>query len=203
MNFLAHAFLSGDNELMRIGNVTGDTIRKIHIEKLPLPMQQGVLLHRAIDHFTDHHAGVIQMKEILKPWFSRYAGVALDVFYDHFLSGYWNRFSSTEKSLFISELYLSLNRHHHHLPEKAKHFVEFMIKNDWLSAYATAEGIQSIMLRMGKRAGFETGFEKAREALEKNYSELDSSFSLFFPDLQRFSKGYIDKNFTSFPSHPS
>ena len=55
MNFLAHIYLSGDNDLIKIGNFMADGIRGRQYEKYPLEIQKGIILHRAIDTFTDAH----------------------------------------------------------------------------------------------------------------------------------------------------
>jgi acyl carrier protein phosphodiesterase len=55
MNFLAHIYLSNNNDLIKIGNFMADGIRGKHYEHLPLEVQKGIILHRAIDTFTDAH----------------------------------------------------------------------------------------------------------------------------------------------------
>lgn len=55
MNFLAHIYLSGNNELLKIGNFMADGIRGKQFEIYPKAIQNGILLHRAIDSFTDAH----------------------------------------------------------------------------------------------------------------------------------------------------
>ena len=55
MNFLAHIYLSGDNDLITIGNFMADGIKGKRYLKFPPDIQKGIILHRAIDTFTDAH----------------------------------------------------------------------------------------------------------------------------------------------------
>ena len=84
MNFLAHIYLSGDNDLIKIGNFMADGIRGRQYEKYPLEIQKGIILHRAIDTFTDAHPIFRQSTKRLHQNYHHYAGVIVDVFYELF-----------------------------------------------------------------------------------------------------------------------
>lgn len=188
MNFLAHAFLSGEDQLILVGNITGDTVRGIHMNNFPERIKKGVLLHRAIDEFTDSHPSVKKCKQLLSPYFNKYSGVAVDVYFDHFLSVNWSLYTQHEREKFIGFIYQQLHIHFHHLPEKSQFFVQFMIKNDWLGSYLTTNGIGKIMLQMSKRTKFETGFREAESVLLTHYDEINELFKCFFPELCDFSQ---------------
>ena len=92
MNFLAHSFLSfGDPDLV-VGNYLGDFVKNRQIPKLPEAVQSGVLLHRAIDSFTDRHHLVKKATKLLHADFSKYAPVVLDIYFDYILSKHWPQF---------------------------------------------------------------------------------------------------------------
>ena len=55
MNFLAHIYLSGNNDLIKIGNFMADGIRGKDYLNFPEDIKKGILLHRQIDTFTDSH----------------------------------------------------------------------------------------------------------------------------------------------------
>ena len=80
MNFLAHIYLSGDNDLIKIGNFMADGIRGKHFESYPLEIQKGIILHRSIDTFTDAHPIFRQSTKKLHEKYHHYAGVIVDVF---------------------------------------------------------------------------------------------------------------------------
>ena len=84
MNFLAHFHLSGENELIAIGNFLGDFIRGSELNSLPLTVQKGVYLHRFIDQYTDNHPVVRDLNKMLVPHFAKYAPVVSDIYFDYF-----------------------------------------------------------------------------------------------------------------------
>lgn len=49
-------------------------------------MQQGILLHRRIDAFSDTHPLVKEAVHLVKEVGGRYAAVVTDIFFDHFLA---------------------------------------------------------------------------------------------------------------------
>ena len=87
MNYLAHIYLSGDDdEDLMIGNYIGDCVKGRRISDYPFRIQCGLLLHREIDSFTDTHPVYLQSKRRFMPVAGHYAGVVCDVVYDHFLA---------------------------------------------------------------------------------------------------------------------
>ena len=60
MNFLAHIYLSGENQGITIGNFIADGIKGNKYLSYREDLQKGILLHRSIDSFTDQHPIVRQ-----------------------------------------------------------------------------------------------------------------------------------------------
>jgi acyl carrier protein phosphodiesterase len=82
MNFLAHLYLSGDDKDVMLGNLIADSVKgKDYLAYRP-GIQEGILLHRKIDHFTDEHPVVERSKHLLRPKYHKFAGVVTDMFYD-------------------------------------------------------------------------------------------------------------------------
>ena len=65
MNYLAHLYLSPDDDLSRLGNVMGDFVRDVEVATLPEPVQKGIRMHQSIDAFTDSHSIVRELKPTL------------------------------------------------------------------------------------------------------------------------------------------
>ena len=86
MNYLAHIHLSGDDELVTIGNFIADGIKGKNYKKFPKAIQTGILLHRKIDSFTDTHPIVRTSTSRLHENYGHYSGVIVDILYDHFLA---------------------------------------------------------------------------------------------------------------------
>lgn len=186
MNFLAHLYLSGDDNDLKIGNFIGDHIKGKTIQDLPYGIRQGVLLHRKIDHFTDTHPVVLQSKERLRPGFRKYAPVIADIYYDHFLAINWSEFSRVGLVSYADDFYRLTTAYNHMLPQRTKMMLNYMISNNWLVSYASLEGIHKVLTGMSKRTSFESGMEKAAEELMANYPHYENEFRIFFKDLESY-----------------
>ncbi len=86
MNYLAHFLLSGESTSILVGNFIGDLVRGNQFSTLDPAIQRGIMLHRAIDRFTDAHPVVRRSKQRAQAVTGRYASVVIDVFYDHFMA---------------------------------------------------------------------------------------------------------------------
>ena len=92
MNFLAHIYLSGEDEGITIGNFIADGIKGKKYLSYPASIQKGILLHRGIDSFTDSHPTVRQSTARLHENYGHYSGVIVDILYDHFLAKNWEEY---------------------------------------------------------------------------------------------------------------
>jgi acyl carrier protein phosphodiesterase len=186
MNFLAHIYLSGENDLLKIGNFMADGIRGSHYENYPLEIQKGIILHRAIDTFTDAHPIFRQSTKKLHEKYHHYAGVIVDVFYDHFLAKNWSNYSNEKLEDFVARFYDSLYHNYSVLSEKTKGMMPYMIQQNWLVSYQTVEGIDGILTQMDKRTKNQSQMRFASNELKEFYSEFENDFTLFFAELISF-----------------
>lgn len=184
MNFLAHIYLSGDNDFIKIGNFMADGIRGKQFENFPSAIQKGIILHRAIDTYTDAHPVFRESTKRLHERYHHYAGVIIDVFYDHFLAKNWKKYSNENLEEFIDNFYQSLHTNHDLISEKTKNLLPYMEKQNWLLSYQTVEGINEILTQMDRRTKNESKMRFASEELKMFYTEFEEEFTLFFEDLQ-------------------
>ncbi len=182
LNFLAHQYLSFNQPEIRIGNFIADTIRG-----KDLPTNQGVLLgvniHRQIDSFTDSHPVVLETRKLLYPYFSKYAGVVQDVYFDHFLAARWNAYAKTPLDEYCQMVYRVLKEGSAYMNQRAERTLYYMSAQDWLSNYRLVEGVDRALSGLSSRASFPNNMDKAVAPLEKHYDELDAAFQTFFPEL--------------------
>lgn len=183
MNFLAHTFLSGDNESLIVGNFLGDFLRNKQVQALPDGIKRGVKLHRHIDTYTDQHPAVLQGVRRLYPDHHKYASVLMDVYYDHLLTQNWAQYSSETLSEFANRAYDVLLRHAHLMPEPVSQRLERMISDNWLSKYGTFEGLDFAFQRMRHYVSAPTHLNGAVDSLQRHMPALQEEFSVFFPDL--------------------
>ena len=191
MNFLAHIYLSGDNDLIKIGNFMADGIRGKQFESYPIDIQKGIILHRAIDTFTDAHPIFRESTKRLHKNYHHYAGVIVDVFYDHFLAKNWTKYSDEKLDHFVERFYQSLRGNNAILSERTKGMMPYMIQYNWLVSYQTVEGINRILTQMDQRTKNESKMRFATNELSEFYSEFETEFTDFFKELILFSNTKI------------
>lgn len=185
MNFLAHIYLSGNNDLIKIGNFMADGIRGKDYQAFPPDIQKGILLHRAIDTFTDAHPLFRQGTKRLHEKYHHYAGVILDVFYDHFLSKNWNAYSTEKLEDYAASFYQLLDDNYDLLTDRTKHMLPIMKAHNWLVSYASVEGIGRILFNMDRRSGNTSKMSSATTELEQYYQEFEAEFTQFFAEIQQ------------------
>jgi acyl carrier protein phosphodiesterase len=188
MNFLAHAYLSGNNEKVLLGNFMGDFIKGKKYTNYDPDVGKGVLLHREIDHFTDDNEIVSKSKIRLRNSVSHYAGVVVDIFYDHFLVRNWESFSTEALDDFINRIYSIIKRYDPILPDAGRYMIPFMIEHNWLLSYGQKEGLQRSLRGISKRSRFHPPLEDAMEVLNQYYEEFEQEFMQFFPHLIKHCK---------------
>lgn len=192
MNFLAHAYLSGDDSGLLVGNFIADFVKgRSAVEEFQPEIRRGIYLHRVIDSFTDTHAVVTESKKRLREKYRHYAGVIVDVFYDHFLARNWDTYHPMALSQYVAKTYRIIDDHKAVLPEAVKTFFPYMVHGNWLLNYAHLEGIGRTLTGMSKRTPFESRMEIAVEDLERYYEQFQDEFSRFFPELKQHVADYL------------
>ena len=190
MNFLAHLFLSGNEEHLIVGNFLGDFLKNRQVARLPRPFQEGVRLHRKIDTFTDGHPAVRRSARRLRPVHGKYAPVILDILQDFLLAKNWERYSDVSLAEFTTGVYAILKTHLHLMPEILQERLPLMIADDWLVRYGTEEGLRFTFSRVKLRSSAPRFFENAVESLNANFEPLEADFNAFFPEAIRAVKDW-------------
>jgi len=193
LNYLAHAFLSGTDEELLVGNFIADSVRGSQLQHFPSRIAQGIFLHRQIDAFTDSHPIVQKSKERLRSKYHKYAGVIADVFYDHFLAANFSEFSLLPLPQYAQHVYAIVNKYETILPQKVNYFLPYMVRQNWLLSYAEISGIRKSLTGLSRRTTFVSDMETAATELEDNYSLYAAEFFLFFPDLQAYVQDQIQE----------
>lgn len=192
MNFLAHLHLSGNHVDLTIGNFIADFVKgKNALAAFAPGITRGIKLHRAIDLFTDEHPVVAQSKNRLRPKYRHYAGVIVDVFYDHFLARYWHLYHEQPLELFAAQTYATLEKHFDILPERVQHMLPYMMRGNWLVNYARIEGISGALTGMAKRTPFDSRMDEAVHELRLFEDAFREEFTAFFPQLEQHVQEFL------------
>ncbi|MDQ1166615.1 acyl carrier protein phosphodiesterase [Flavobacterium sp. SORGH_AS_0622] len=184
MNFLAHIYLSGENDLIKIGNFMADGIRGKQFEHFPEDVKKGILLHRFIDTYTDSHDIFRKSTKRLHDRYHHYSGVIVDIVYDHFLAKNWSNYSEEKLESFINRFYNSLHDNYSILTEKTQGLMPYMIERNWLLSYRTTEGIHQILTQMDRRSKNISKMQYAIEELNEFYDEFEEEFTSFFEEIK-------------------
>ncbi len=188
MNFLAHIYLSFNDDEITIGNFIADSIRGNKFKHLPERVQKGILLHRHIDTFTDTHAIPKISSKRLHRHYSHYSRVIVDIFYDHFLAKNWKMYSTVPLASFVDDFYDLLEEHYTILPDGVKRMMPYMISDNWIFNYAKMDGIARVLKGMNRRTKNRSKMNFAIVDLEEHYQAFESEFTDFFEELQVFAK---------------
>ncbi|GGZ70838.1 acyl carrier protein phosphodiesterase [Algibacter mikhailovii] len=193
MNYLAHIYLSGDNELVTIGNFIADGIKGKRYKEHPQEIQKGILLHRHIDTFTDSHKTVRQSTKRLHNKYGHYSGIIVDILYDHFLAKNWKKYSDTPLEDYADTFYNSLKKHYDLLPLRIQNMMPYMLAGNWLLSYASIEGIGEVLDGMNRRTKNRSSMNEAVEELKEFYTEFENEFTIFFEELMATSKEKLNE----------
>ncbi len=193
MNYLAHIYLSGEDEELKIGNFIADSVKGKKFIDFPLRVQKGIILHRAIDTYTDSHPTVRKSTHRLFENYSHYSTVIVDILYDHFLAANWAEYSNVPLEIYAADFYELLNNNITLLPKRVKYFLPYMEKDNWLLSYATVEGIGKILSQMNQRTGGKSNMDLAVNDLQTHYPLFQEEFRSFFADLEKFTLEHIPK----------
>lgn len=183
MNHLAHFYLSGNNDQILAGNFIADAVKGKQVELFSGDLKKGILMHRQIDFFTDHHPVTSRSKDLLRGEFNHYSGVILDVFYDHFLAKNWKEFSAEPLEDYAQRIYSVLQSQSGNFPERPGVMLEYMRKNNWLVAYSEIDGIRKALTGMSQRTKFNSKMEFATDFLIRDYNLFEKDFREFFPEI--------------------
>jgi len=188
VNFLAHVFLSGDNFPLAVGNLIADQVKEKEVQNYSIQIQNGIRLHRAIDHFTDTHPIFKECVTELFPIYRHYSRVIVDMYFDHFLAVHWNSLHPTPLKDFSTLFYSRLRTSDIKFSDKLNRFIDALITFNWFEQYRSIEGLENIMNQMDKRTSFNSNFRESTTELIEKYSYFENHFLKFIKLIITFCK---------------
>lgn len=188
MNFLAHIYLSGNNDMLKIGNFMADSIRGHHYLDYPDDIRKGILLHRYIDTFTDAHPIYRKSKHRLHEKYGHYSGVIMDIVYDHYLAKNWSKYSNEKLEDYATNFYKLLQDNCEILTDKIQKMMPSMIARNWLVSYASLDGLEMILFQMDYRTKHRVHMQEAIVEVKQFYTEFEEEFTLYFDELEQHCK---------------
>jgi acyl carrier protein phosphodiesterase len=193
MNYLAHAYLSFGHKEVLTGNMISDFVKGKARFQYPEGIQKGIMLHRAIDAFTDTHAATKMAMEVFRPVYRLYSGPIMDVLYDHFLASDTGIFTSDTLLHFSKNVYDTLDENAAHLPPYFNHMLAYMKTENWLYHYHSTAGIEKSLKGLARRAAYMPESSRAIELFHNQYGFLKECYLLFMEDVKKFAKQQFDE----------
>lgn len=183
MNYLAHTYLSGDNDDIKVGNFLGDWVKGSDYLKYSEDIRTGIMLHRNIDSFTDQHPIVRLSASRFQLRYARYSGVIIDILYDHYLAYHWKDFSDVSLHDYVSRIHNVMLNNFEILPERLQNHLPGFMNERWIERYATLEGIRDVLETMSKRTSLPKETEFAIGVMETFYNDFRHEFFDFFGQI--------------------
>lgn len=205
MNYLAHIYLARHSDDAMLGALLGDFVKPHAGAHYSEEMAAEIVTHRKVDSFTDSHPVVLQAKQLFAGPSRRYAGIVLDVYYDHLLAVHWERYAEVPLRDFIARFYRALARRAEVLPPRLAQAAPYMIEQDWLGSYADYAGVEMAVRRISTRLSRNGHLMRdALADLARHHEELAAGFDVFFPELIAFVESRRDASvqWPLSPPHP-
>ena len=185
MNYLAHLHLGGQRPEELLGSLYGDFVKgRLQGEYSP-QIEAAIQLHRSIDVFTDAHPLVDRSLSRFSQTRRRYAGIVLDVFFDHCLARDWAQYGEGPLDRFTSGFYRVLVAQPQ-LPRRLAAIAPHMAAHDWLGSYRDFSVLEQVFKGIARRLSRPEELAGAMADLNTLYEPLSEDFRAFYPQLQSF-----------------
>lgn len=183
MNYFAHLTLARPSAASKVGNLLGDFMRGVREETLPEPVRLGLHNHRLVDRFTDSHPLVVESRRLFSPPRRRFAGVALDVLFDHFLIRHWSSFHHRPLQAVIEADYGWLRQGEALMPGPMRCTTRRMTEYDWINHYRELDNVGRALDRIAERVRFTNRFQGALEDIHEHHDRFEQAFLSLYPAL--------------------
>ena len=197
MNHFAHLVLSQPTVESTVGNLLGDFARGVDYQGLSSEVAAGLDNHRAVDRFTDAHEATQSLKSLFSRQRRRFAGIALDVYFDHLLMKHWQHFDKRPLQVVIDEFYRRMRKGQNLMPSRnMQNTTQRMIDYDWFGSYRDVDSIAHALDRIASRIRYENRFNNAIEDIVDNQAAIENAFLVFFPQLIKHVKNTSSRSLT-------
>ena len=193
MNYLAHLHLASVTQTSMEGAILGDFFKGSKFDALPANLALAVRLHRKIDSWTDEDEAVKEAKQLFRPDLRRFAGIALDVCWDHCLANAFHEHHHLSRKAFVTEAYAVLSRDVKAHGASYERLLSFMFEFDWLNGYADFEGVRRALQGLSRRRPGLGPLAECAPDLEANRDALNDLFRSFYPKLSALAQSWVQQ----------
>lgn len=183
MNHLAHAVLAGDEPGVVVGSLLGDFWRGALDPRWNEAIARGVRLHRRTDVVTDAHPEVAALRRRFDPTLRRYAGILLDVWFDHVLARDFVRYAGEDAAPRLARIYASLELLPEPAPPAYALFVARTLRHRTLSRYEDPAWIEQVYEAISLRLAHANPVAHAYDAVAALDGPITRGFARLWPEL--------------------
>ena len=189
MNYLAHAYLARHDDDAMVGAILGDFVKADAVDGFDPVIAREIRLHWRVDAFTDAHEVTRSLKQRFDAGHRRFAGIVLDLYFDHLLARAWPRYSDAPLPVFCARVYAGFGKWRYALPERAQAAGDPMATQDWLGGYGDPGAMREAVGRVAARLSRNGDVLLAcLDAIERDPQPVEQGFELFFPELVAFAE---------------
>src|SRR5690606_30004373 len=81
----------------------------------------------------------------------RYAGIVVDIFYDHLLAMHWEKFHDAPLAEFAQSRYRILEGKTGEMTDRLRTVLPILVERDWLTSYRSLEGVERALTGISRR----------------------------------------------------
>lgn len=182
MNFLAHAWLArGGSDDFLFGNLIADGVKGPDLSQWPEAVAAGIRHHRRVDAFVDAHPVLLAVRHRAPRPQRRYAGIALDLVWDHFVARELSL--GDVASPLVTRCYRLLDERP--APNRLATMMPALVAQDWLRRYADFDFTCGAIRGIGRRLSGPNRLAELVPWLEADYARLEEDFQRLWPDVNR------------------
>ena len=183
MNHLAHFHLAHPDSGLILGGLLADYYKGPVSASLDDDLVLGVTLHRSIDAFTDEHPALFSCRGHFPPELRRFAGILMDLSFDHYLARHWSTFSDDDLGEFCERTYAVLRGGRGRLCKQSRTMAQRMEQYDLLGHYRHWATVAKVAERIGSRFSRGNPFVAIDSQLDLLYTRMEQAFLEFYPEL--------------------
>ena len=200
MNYLAHFFLSHQNDGQILGAFLGDFVKGpltnsknqqlLRQTQFPNNLEKGIRLHRHIDANFDALPIFDKFKNQCPRGLRRYSGIFIDLYCDYLLCEQWNSFTPKPIEEFESLVVKTLKKYKHVIPARSHRLIDAFDEHHLLQRYKNRHMVESVLERIGQRLKLEE-FDKTLAPLWELTNSIDLQFDQLMEDMQKVVQRFL------------
>lgn len=120
----------------------------------------------------------------------RYAGVLVDIFYDHLLASDWPALHGSPLADFAPAVYRQVAARHADLPADSHPALRLMAEQDWFASYTSPDGIAEVLARMSRQARQPNPLAGGEAELLRDREDFREDFMQWLAAAQQFNAAW-------------